>query len=373
VKKIWSLLLIVCCLLLWALPLQAQDEDPAAQFYALITEARLSAELPPYGWAPELNAAAQRHAQDLAANQLSSHEGSDGSTARERIADANYGAWDDGALVGENFFVGFGSAADAFDWFMGDAEHRRNILSASYREIGVGVATDNAGRNYYVLDFGARPNVLPVFINDGAAETESADVAIRLSNEEARPQGQGTLYVGRAIEIRVSNSREFDGLPWQTWEELVAWTLPAEPGERSVYIQFRDGAGRTTTSVDSIFLVPGEEAPSSPVSTASPSPEPSPPPVSAETPGAASPSPQAPTPPIALETPVTPPTSVASSTPAPVPAVTPTPFLTWTPLPSAAPETALAESPGPSLGWLCLAQAAAVLLGIYAALRRRVP
>ncbi|HIE39564.1 MAG TPA: CAP domain-containing protein, partial [Anaerolineae bacterium] len=68
----------------------AQEEDPAALFYALVNQARLGEGLPPYGWSDLLAAAAQRHADDLAAHRLASHTGSDGSTPAQRIAEAGY-------------------------------------------------------------------------------------------------------------------------------------------------------------------------------------------------------------------------------------------------------------------------------------------
>ena len=363
------LLALVLFLILLTGPVLAQDEEATDTFYELINEARLNAELPPYGRAPELMASAQRHADDLATHQEASHIGSDDSTIEERVAEANYGAWSDGALVGENFWVGFGPVEDAFDWFMDDAEHRENVLSSRYREIGIGAATDEEGRAYYVLDFGARPNVLPIFINDGAESTESTDVAIRLSNETARSEGQGTLYIGRAIEIRINDTQEFEGLPWQPWEELVAWSLADEPGERPVYVQFRDGAGRTTTSFDTIYLEPGEGTPSPPPATETPTAAPSTPtaPPTESPPGA--PSPEAPTTPVGTEfpSPGPSPTTVAIGETSPVP------FPTWTPLPSATPEVPGAESTrlGPMIGAACALQAVALLLGGYAALRRR--
>ena len=271
-RIVWTLV-VLCGLVLVVGRAGAQAENPALEFYALVSQARLDNGLPPYGWSDLLAAAAQRHADDLATHRLASHTGSDGSTPRQRIAEAGYAAWGNGAVVGENFWTGYGSIQDALDWFMGDPPHRENILSSRYREIGIGVATDSEGRAYYVLDFGARPNVLPIFINDGAPTTESPQVAIRLTNEDAYPQGEGSAYMGRAIEVRLSNTPDFSGASWQSWEPLLPWTLPAEPGEHWVYVQFRDGAGRTAGSADSIILVLPGTTPAPPVPTDTPTPE----------------------------------------------------------------------------------------------------
>ncbi|RME36863.1 MAG: CAP domain-containing protein [Thermoflexia bacterium] len=69
------------------------QEGPAAQLYAQVNQARLDNGLAPYGWSSLLAAAAQRHADDLAAHGLASHTGSDGSTPAQRILEAGYVAW----------------------------------------------------------------------------------------------------------------------------------------------------------------------------------------------------------------------------------------------------------------------------------------
>lgn len=345
----------------------AQQENPALPFYTRVNDVRLANGLPPYGWSDLLAAAAQRHADDLAAHRLASHTGSDGSTPRQRIAEAGYAAWGNGAVVGENFWTGHGNIQDALDWFMGDPPHRENLLSRRYREIGIGVATDSEGRVYYVLDFGARPNVLPVFINDGASTTEFPQVAIRLTNEEAVPQGQGSAYMGRAVEVRLSSTPDFSGASWQPWEPLLPWTLPAEPGEHWVYVQFRDGAGRTAGSADSILLVLPGTTPLPPAPTDPPTPLPPP----APTPDP-SPSPTVPPMETAPVSPSPTPGGVPSPpppTPSPYRAVTRTPFPTWTPLSAVATRTG--DGRDGLLVLLFGLEGVAVIISIYLALRRR--
>jgi uncharacterized protein YkwD len=368
-KRVAWILMVLCGLGLVVGRAGAQEENPALEFYARVNQARLDNGLPPYGWSDLLAAAAQRHASDLAAHRLASHTGSDGSTPRQRIAEAGYAAWGNGAVVGENFWTGYGSVQDALDWFLGDPPHRENILSSRYREIGIGVATDSEGQVYYVLDFGARPNVLPVFINDGAPTAESPQVAIRLTNEDAYPQGEGSAYMGRAVEVRLSNTPDFSGASWQSWEPLLPWTLSAEPGEHWVYVQFRDGAGRTAGSADSIILVLPGTTPAPPAPTDTPTPEPTVAPSPMPSP---SPSPT-PLPTESAQASPSPTPGAVASPPPPTPtlyrAATRTPFPTWTPLPAVA-----ARTGGGSdrlLGLLFGLEGFAIVLGIYLALRRR--
>lgn len=339
-------------LLLLAAPAHSQNDDPVAALAGLVNTARVDAGLPPYALSPALSAAAQRHADDLAAHGLSSSTGSDGSTPSQRMAEAHYAAWP--GATGERFWIGSGDVESAFAWFTTDAGSQEDLFSERFREMGIGLATSADGQLYVVLDFGARPNVLPVFINDDAPTAESPQVTLRLTNEEARPEGEGVLSMGRAIEVRISNAPSFEGLPWRPWEPLVDWTLPAEAGQHFVYVQFRDAAGRTAAATDEITLLSEAGAPT-PLPTASAAPTATP--LPGETPGPTVGAPTA-TPSLALPTPL----------PSPVPPPTARPFPTWTPLPTAPRQAS--GGPGSLVGLLCGLQALAALLGLYAALRR---
>jgi uncharacterized protein YkwD len=400
-RKPLHVVILVACLVLVSFPVGAQEPDPIVTWQSLVNQARLDEGLAPYRFSRLLTVAAQRHADDLAAHQIWSHTGSDGSTPRQRIAEAGYAAWtwnSEELVASENFWTGYGAIEDAMAFFLEDPPHRDNILSTTYREVGIGVATDSADRNYYVLDFGVRPNVLPIFINDGAASTDAPQVAIRLTNEEARPGGEGANFMGQAIEIRISNEPDFGDLPWERWEPLIPWTLLDIPGEHTVYVQFRDAAGRTAASADTIFLgegtpvtptpIPPSPTPAptatpipptptpTPAPTATPiPPTPTPTPEPTATPGPAAtsiPEPAATPAPTASPTPIPSPTVQPTPTPyapgpsSPVPGITP--FPTWTPLPTPAPqETSRPDAP---LATLAALQAIALVLGIYLVLHR---
>ncbi len=382
-KLLFLTLASLCGLLLFPIcwQAQAQEGDVAAQFYTLVNEARLDKGLDPYAISNQLNSSAQRHADDMATNQTSSHVGSDGSMPRQRIEEAIYRAWtlDNGELVaGENFWIGDGTSEDAMAFFLDDPPQQANVLSSTYREIGIGVATDADGRNYYVLDFGVRPNGLPIFVNDGAANADNPQVAIRLTNENFRPEGQGANFMGQAIEIVISNTPNFEGLPWQSWEPLIPWTLPDAPGEHTVYVMFRDAAGRTAGSTDTIILgegVVGEPAviPPTPVPIATSIP-PSPTPDAAATPAPDSVATIAPSPTIVPSP--TPTLHVPSSSSS---ASVVTPFPTWTPLPTPASQRDDVSSSLPpwltnlqqfALPLFVVLQGLAILFGTYLVLRR---
>jgi hypothetical protein len=358
--------------------IEAQGE-PSVLFLDLLNEARLDEGLDPYRESRLLSDAAQRHADDLAANGFADpedvHLGSDGTDEQERIDETGYAAWtrDGELIVAENVWSGRGALEDALTSFLEDPVQRGNLFSEAYREVGIGVAADDDGRTVYVLDFGARPNVLPIFINDGAATTENREVAIRLTNERARPEGRGTGFTGEAIEIRISNEPAFEELPWQAWAPLVSWVLPDSAGDHTVYVEFRDAGGRRAASADSIFLDTG--TPTTPTAT----------PVTSTPDSMVSPAPDA----TATQAPQTPDSTSGDGAATPAPTSTPsqasimTPFPTWTPLPSPSPtQGELAPSPGPAasapgmgeygrlLAIVGILQGAAVFLGVYLMMRR---
>jgi uncharacterized protein YkwD len=55
--------------------------------------------------------------------------------------------------MGENLAVGQESAEDVFDDWMTSPQHRDNILSSHWREIGIAVRTTPDGEHYWVQEF----------------------------------------------------------------------------------------------------------------------------------------------------------------------------------------------------------------------------
>jgi uncharacterized protein YkwD len=110
-----------------------------------------------------LERAAQLHVEDMDRNdQYLAHEGSDGSTPRERIKKAGYrAAWAElpgGSLHyirSENAAAGQTSAAEVVSAWMNSDGHRAAIMDPHAKEIGIGVKYDSeAGRLYWIQNFG---------------------------------------------------------------------------------------------------------------------------------------------------------------------------------------------------------------------------
>jgi uncharacterized protein YkwD len=120
--------------------------------------------LRPFKLDGRLSIAARRHTRDMATKNYFSHTSLDGSSFVDRIRRAGYlrgaRAW----AVGENIAWGSGGAASpraiGRAW-MRSPGHRANILSASYRELGVGVTVGApvagvGGGATYATSFGSR-------------------------------------------------------------------------------------------------------------------------------------------------------------------------------------------------------------------------
>jgi hypothetical protein len=164
--------------------------------------------------------------------------------------------------AGENIAAGYSSPASVMAGWMSSSGHRANILSTSYRELGIGyfyqsgdqgnVRFDDNGDctadefnngpyfSYWTQNFGRRNSVYPVVINREAYETGSAAVDLYVYGE------------GWAQDMRFCNS----GGTWSAWQPYApdaSWTLTGGSGLRYVIAQIRNG-GTTYTAYDSIFL-----------------------------------------------------------------------------------------------------------------------
>jgi uncharacterized protein YkwD len=113
-----------------------------------------------------LSAAADAHSKAMGAHGFFAHDSRDGTEFWERVRryyrPAGYRSWS----VGENLLWSSGSldAKSALRMWMGSSGHRKNILTARWREIGLGaVAVRSApgvygGRDVVIIttDFGVR-------------------------------------------------------------------------------------------------------------------------------------------------------------------------------------------------------------------------
>ena len=125
-------------------PVPAQTAETAAHAtQCLINHVRRAHGLHALRTAPALHQAAAEHAADMVDHQYFAHDSLDGRTLTDRDRAVGYvpnaGRWE----IGENLAWGTGarSTPDSIvDAWMHSPEHRRNILTAAFRETGVAVA-----------------------------------------------------------------------------------------------------------------------------------------------------------------------------------------------------------------------------------------
>jgi len=110
---------------------------------------------PPLSLAPALMRAARAHSQDMAAHDLFSHRGSDGSTPGQRVTRAGY-RW---RMVGENIASGVQTARQVVAGWLASPPHCANIMTAGFRQMGVAFAVNPASEEliYWTEDFATPP------------------------------------------------------------------------------------------------------------------------------------------------------------------------------------------------------------------------
>jgi uncharacterized protein YkwD len=206
-----------------------------------------------------LDSSSSIHSDNMASRDFFAHCDPDLVTSSsDRITAAGY-VW---INAGENIAAGYTTPASVMNGWMGSPGHRNNILSTSYREIGVGyanpptdfsnvrtdanddcVADGVAGPfyHYWTQNFGRRNDVYPVVISREAAETDTRDV---------------NLYVyglGWAADMRFKNENG----AWSPWEPYLsnkAWELSSGNGAKQVHVELRNNNNSVLTASDVITL-----------------------------------------------------------------------------------------------------------------------
>lgn len=111
-----------------------------------INAARAQRGLAPVQPQPLVAQAAQLHAAEMAARQVMSHTGANGSDAGERLTAVGF----DWAAWGENVAAGFDDAARVVTSWMASTQHRNNILG-DFEYIGVGVDVSSTDTPYWTI------------------------------------------------------------------------------------------------------------------------------------------------------------------------------------------------------------------------------
>ena len=114
---------------------------------ALVNAERAKARARPLLLEPRLDAAAERHAEDMLRRGYFAHESPEGKSVRQRAKEAGY-TWH---AVGENIAEGQLSAAQVVEAWMNSPEHRRNILDRDFVHMGLGLALGEGPKGFRVV------------------------------------------------------------------------------------------------------------------------------------------------------------------------------------------------------------------------------
>src|SRR3954454_818885 len=128
------------------IPTTAAEADQAADALVCLVHAeRTSRGLKPLRRDGDLAESGRRHAGDMARHNYFSHVTPSGRTVGDRAVEAGYVTPDQTWKVGEDLGWGTGSRATpntVVDEWLVSPQHRRIMLEAGYREVGVGVSPD---------------------------------------------------------------------------------------------------------------------------------------------------------------------------------------------------------------------------------------
>ncbi|NND06529.1 MAG: CAP domain-containing protein [Saprospiraceae bacterium] len=222
--------------------------------------------MPPLKSNDLLHNAGQGHSSEMAFDDFFAHCDLDsGTSPGQRVTGAGY-SWN---AVAENIAAGSSTASGSMGQWMGSTGHRNNILSTSYRALGVGYAYDpssspadrrdqdgncvadgSSGPYYYywTQNFGRRNNTYPVVIEREEIVTDSRTVDLYVYGTPVSMYESFT-----AVSMRFSN----DNQNWSTWETYSpdkTWELSPGNGIKTVYAQIRNSSGSVKTASDQITL-----------------------------------------------------------------------------------------------------------------------
>src|SRR3972149_8442971 len=139
--------------------LSALADISVIELLTLTNQARTDNGLPALSENSQLAEAASRKADDMFAKNYWAHNSPDGTTPWFFIKSAGY----EYIYAGENLARGFNNSKDVVDAWLASSEHRANVLSGNYKDIGFSVKAGKLNGEDTLLvveEFGSR-NVLP--------------------------------------------------------------------------------------------------------------------------------------------------------------------------------------------------------------------
>lgn len=211
---------------------------------------RAEAGLPPLKMVPELTQSARYHSADMSNDDYFNHNTFDRAAGDlnevcntwERI-EHFYDNW---LALAENIAAGQRVPETAMEGWMNSPDHRHNILSNHYWEIGVGYFRgDGTYLHYWDQNFGRKEGRYPVIIQGEAARTLSPEV---------------NIYIyGEFDEMRLKNNNG-EWSPWMPFQTSFTWQLPPVEGDHRVTVEMKNGL-ELFSSTDTIELTSSASVP----------------------------------------------------------------------------------------------------------------
>lgn len=193
-------------------PARAQTAE-AYQIIELVNTLRASLGLTPFQINASLMAAAQSHAEWMAANTSYTHTGAGGSRPQDRAAAAGYGGF-----VSENIVGGTNlSPQQGVIWWENSSIHYQTMTTTRYVEVGAGYARGGT-QNMYVLVVGYRSDYAPAPGASNAGQSQAA---------ESNPAPEQAAAPPVVIPVEVAEAREDGSVVHVVQMGQTAWDIAA--------------------------------------------------------------------------------------------------------------------------------------------------
>jgi len=178
-RAIVSSALVASSLLLGRAPLIAsadtQHDATVARVLELTNLERQKVGAEPLVLSAELSFAAQSYSVVLATSGCFEHTCGPVPEMSDRIVQSGYLGW---TALAENIAFGYPTPEAVVAGWMGSPGHRENLLSVSYHEIGIGVASDGTRNGtFWTQDFGTRREVPSQVVPAPAPDVEVLEEA----------------------------------------------------------------------------------------------------------------------------------------------------------------------------------------------------
>jgi uncharacterized protein YkwD len=165
----------------------ARDAESVCAVFEAHNHERAEAKLPALTLDAKLTAAAQAHADDMAAHKKMTHDGTDKSTPYDRIKRQGYQFQSEG----ENVASGYRNVESLMRGWMESKYHRENILG-KFAQVGIAVARDDDDAPYWCVDLATPWKKLDPIV---AAD----DVVKALNKERAAADGLAPLKANEML------------------------------------------------------------------------------------------------------------------------------------------------------------------------------